>query len=341
MADIASERACEESNVEPRHERFGGTDAEALEYVLDLNVKRRHLNESQRAMVAAELANLGEGRPVRTAHNCAVSQERAGALLNVSRRSVQHATEVRDHAIPAIAAAVRGGAIPVSQAAQVARLPETQQQVVAASLGDGRSVATIVLGATRAHRAAVIERESLAFPLSALGRTFPVLYADPPWAFEASSEGGMLKSGEMHYPTMRADEIAALPVGEIAARDAVLFLWAVPAMFPEALGVVAAWGFTFKTFAVWVKPHIACGHWFRGQHEPLIVATRGNMPPPSPSDLHAGVFEGEASGVHSSKPDCVRNWISAAYPGVGKIELFARGPVPADWFPWGHQAVVA
>jgi N6-adenosine-specific RNA methylase IME4 len=188
----------------------------------------------------------------------------------------------------------------------------------------------------RSERAVVIEQQSLACPLSALGRRFPVLYADPPWAFDLWSEGEMLKAAEMHYPTMPADEIAALPVADIAARDAVLFMWAVPAMLPEALAVVAAWGFTFKTFAVWVKPHIACGHWFRGQHEPLIVATRGAMPPPPASVLHSSVFHGDAPGGHSSKPDCVRDWIASAYPDVGRIELFARTAAPG-WVAWGNQ----
>jgi N6-adenosine-specific RNA methylase IME4 len=81
------------------------------------------------------------------------------------------------------------------------------------------------------------------------------------------------------------------------------------------------------------------GHWFRGQHEPLIVATRGDMPPP-PS-LHSSVFEGSTSGRHSEKPDSVRDWIAAAYPHAGKIELFHRGAAPPGWTTWGNQAQAA
>jgi N6-adenosine-specific RNA methylase IME4 len=134
---------------------------------------------------------------------------------------------------------------------------------------------------------------------------------------------------------MSLAEIAALPVGDIAADDSVLFLWALPAMLPQALEVVSAWGFTFKTSAVWVKRGIACGLWFRGQHEPLLVATRGTMPPPG--HLHASVFEGTTSGAHSEKPEAVRNWIAEAYPEAGKIELFARTAAPG-WTAWGNQA---
>jgi N6-adenosine-specific RNA methylase IME4 len=332
-------RACAELGTEPATLTFEGTDTDALAYVLDLNLKRRHLDETQRAMIAAKLPGFmhgGDRRSDQAANLPLVSQETKARLFNVSERSVHDAVAVREHAIPAIVAACEQGRMPVSKAALVARLPESRQRSVAAELGNGssRSVSTIVLSATRVERACEIERRSLACPLTALGRTFPVLYADPPWAFEAWSEGGQLKAAEMHYPTMSVAEIAAMSVGEIAARDAVLFMWAVPAMFREALHVVERWGFTYKTFAVWVKPRIACGHWFRGQHEPLIVATRGNMPPPP--ELRSSVFHGEVAGGHSSKPDCVRDWIASAYPDVGRIELFARTAAPG-WVAWGNQ----
>jgi N6-adenosine-specific RNA methylase IME4 len=328
------ERACVELGITAQARMFEGTDAEALEYVLDLNLKRRHLNESQRAMLAADVATMRRGWNAPC--GALLSQPAAAKQMNASRRSVQRAVVVRDRAIPEIVTAVRQGRIDVAKAEQVARLPEARQHAVAASLGDGRNVSTIVGAAMRSERAAVIERQSLACPLSALGRRFPVILADPPWAFELWSEGGMLKAADMHYPTMPTVEIAALPVAEIAARDAVLFLWAVPAMWPEALAVVAAWGFTYKTEVVRVKRNIACGHWFRGQHDPLIVASRGNMPPPP--DLHSSVFfDDMPPSRHSAKPDCVRDWIASVYPECGKIELFARTAAPG-WSVWGHEA---
>jgi N6-adenosine-specific RNA methylase IME4 len=332
------QRACESLGVSPAVRTFAGTDAEALTYVLDLNLKRRHLSESQRAMLAARLATLDRGRPENTAR-AALTQEQAGERFHVSADSIQRARIVLTQAAPEIIAAVDAGALPVKQAVRAAQLPVPRQRQIVADLNSGGSVSTIVLRQSRIHRAAVIEAASVACPLSALGRTFPVLYADPPWAFEAWSAGGLLKAPEMQYPTLPVADICALPVADIAARDSVLFMWAVSAMFPEALDVVAAWGFTFKTFAVWVKPNIACGHWFRGQHEPLIAATRGAMPPPP--DLHSSVFEGPASGGHSGKPVAVRDWIASAYPDVGRIELFARGPAVPGWTRWGQEAAAA
>jgi N6-adenosine-specific RNA methylase IME4 len=95
-----------------------------------------------------------------------------------------------------------------------------------------------------------------------------------------------------------------------------------------------------KTCAVWIKDRQTCGHWFRGKHEPLSVATKGDMPPPS--ELHESIFEGPPSQRdHSSKPDVVREWIAWAYPSAGRIELFARRPATPDWAVWGHEADAA
>jgi N6-adenosine-specific RNA methylase IME4 len=328
-------RACAELGIPVISRVFEGDDSEILAFVLDHNLHRRHLSESQRAMVAAKLATLRQGARTDLSPIGEKSQAAAAEALNVGKRSVERAVLVRAHAIPAIVAAVEQGHMPVSQAARVAMLSIAGQQRVAGEMHNGKSLLTTVLAATRTERVATIEARSILQPLSALGRTFPVLYADPPWAFQAWSAGGQQKAAEMHYPTMALADICALPVADIAAADSVLLMWAVPALFPEALQVVEAWGFTFKTFAVWIKRNIACGHWFRGQHEPLIVATRGTMPPPP--ELHSSVFEGATSGRHSEKPDSVRDWIASAYPVAGKIELFAR-TAARGWTAWGHES---
>ena len=79
---------------------------------------------------------------------------------------------------------------------------------------------------------------------------FPVVYADPPWQYDNKGRG----AAENHYPTMSLDDVKALPVSRLAAPDAVLFLWATWALLPEALEVMRAWDFEYKTVGfVWVK----------------------------------------------------------------------------------------
>ena len=80
-----------------------------------------------------------------------------------------------------------------------------------------------------------------------------MIMADPPWSYEMRSKAGYAKSPDAHYQTMDIAAIKSLPVEALAAPDALLWLWAVGPMLPEALAVCAAWGFTFKTAGWWVK----------------------------------------------------------------------------------------
>jgi N6-adenosine-specific RNA methylase IME4 len=192
-----------------------------------------------------------------------------------------------------------------------------------------------VLSERRIERARQIEEASRAPALNSFGRLFPVLYADPPWRFDAPAVGGG-RATELHYPTMSLAEICAVPVLDIAAPDSALFMWALPSMIPEACKVLAAWGFEWKTHGAWKKPRISTGFWVRNTLEDIIIATRGNMPPPAHVDSF--LFEAPA-GEHSEKPAEVRDRIAELYPGVARIELFARTPAPG-WEAWGYEAPV-
>jgi N6-adenosine-specific RNA methylase IME4 len=160
--------------------------------------------------------------------------------------------------------------------------------------------------------------------------TFEVIYADPPWNYHNDTPG---REVERHYPTMSVDDICALPVP--AARNAVLFLWAVSPQLPEALKVMTAWGFTYRSSAVWDKELVGMGYWFRGQHEHLLVGVRGKWSPP-PQPLRVSSVYREPRGRHSKKPDAIRNMIAAWWPDARRLEMFCRYPAPG-WSVWGNQ----
>ncbi|HET7552345.1 MAG TPA: MT-A70 family methyltransferase [Gemmatimonadaceae bacterium] len=164
---------------------------------------------------------------------------------------------------------------------------------------------------------------------------YVVLVVDPPWRYTGASDP--TRTAENHYPTLSHDELLALPVGEIAARHAVLFLWTTPPKVAEAAELIAAWGFAYKTCAVWDKERLGLGSWYRLQHELLLIATRGNVPPPAPMNRPPSVIHAPR-GAHSAKPATVREQIERMYPHVPRIELFARGAVPG-WEVWGFEAV--
>jgi N6-adenosine-specific RNA methylase IME4 len=190
-------------------------------------------------------------------------------------------------------------------------------------------------------RSAEIERISLlsAVPLP-IGRRFPVIYADPPWRYENSDP---LRAAENHYPTMPLDKICALQLGEglpvkaVAADTAVLYLWATPRMLPQALEVVEAWGFVYLIDMVWVKDRVGIGRHTLGQHEHLLIATRGNFPAPLNGTQSSSVIDAPRR-AHSQKPEEAYEIIERLYPKMGKIELFARGPARPGWTVWGNQA---
>lgn len=169
-------------------------------------------------------------------------------------------------------------------------------------------------------------------------KRYGVILADPPWRFKTySRETGMDRAADNHYPTSETPDIAKLPVADIAADDCVLFLWATVPMLPDALDVMKAWGFTYKSHRVWYKSgHTGTGYWFRNQHELLLVGTRGHVPAPAPGDNWVSV-ELSPLGEHSEKPDWQYELAEAYFPSLPKIELNARR-ARNGWARWGLDA---
>jgi N6-adenosine-specific RNA methylase IME4 len=173
----------------------------------------------------------------------------------------------------------------------------------------------------------------VADPLNTVGR-FPVIYADPPWQYDFISVDAW--KVENHYPTMAIDEICALPVADIATEDAILFLWATAPKLADAMRVVTSWGFTYKTCAIWDKEWTGMGNYFRIQHELLLIATRGSIPPPTTDNRPASIVQHKRSTTHSQKPDVFYDIIESMYPELPKVELFARS-TREKWKSWGNQ----
>lgn len=169
-------------------------------------------------------------------------------------------------------------------------------------------------------------------------KKYGVILADPEWRFEVySRETGMDRAADNHYPTSETDKICARPVQDIAADDCVLFLWATVPMLPDALRVIAAWGFTYKSHCIWKKDRIGTGYWFRNQHELLLVATRGDrLPAPAMGTQFPSVVEA-ALGRHSEKPSVFYELIERYFPTLPKIELNARA-ARESWDSWGNEA---
>jgi N6-adenosine-specific RNA methylase IME4 len=328
-------RGCLAADVEPTFITYTGDDPVA--YVVSLNLRRRHLTESQRAMVAAKLATLKLGDNQYTE---GPSIEGASRLLNVGHASVERAKAVQRAGAPELVHAVEQGAVSVSAAADVATLPAQEQQEIVAR-GDKEILQAAALIRARKAELRHAERITRLVEISkgntplGMGQTYPVIYADPPWR---PSEGTSSPNREIEnqYPTMTTEAICALPVSALATEAAALFLWSRAPNLPEALTVMAAWGFAYATSMVWVKHAIGTGYWVRNRHELLLIGSRGGMPHPAPSARPDSVIEAPRR-EHSRKPDEAYALIEQMYPELPKIELFARQTRPG-WQAWGNEA---
>ncbi|MFA4974890.1 MAG: MT-A70 family methyltransferase [bacterium] len=168
-------------------------------------------------------------------------------------------------------------------------------------------------------------------PLPTPAGQYSVILADPPWRYEFSETG--TREIENQYPTMDLEEIKALKVP--AADDAILLLWTTAPKLEESLEVLNAWGFTYRTCAIWDKEKKGMGYWFRIQHELLLVGIKGNFKTPDPENRFDSVIRSPREG-HSEKPACVYTMIERMFPEQSRIELFARTN-REGWAAWGNE----
>lgn len=167
--------------------------------------------------------------------------------------------------------------------------------------------------------------------LVAQGAVFSTIYADPPWAYgNVASRGAAVN----HYPTMTVDAICREPVRELAAPDSHLHLWTTNGFLREALTVIDAWGFRFKSCLVWVKPQMGLGNYWRVSHEFMLLGVRGNL---RFRDHSVKSWLEAPRTVHSRKPELVRHLIERVSPGP-YLELYGRRLIHSRaWTVYGNE----
>jgi N6-adenosine-specific RNA methylase IME4 len=143
-------------------------------------------------------------------------------------------------------------------------------------------------------------------------------------------------SAKDHYNTMTLEELKQLKIQEKTEKDCVLFLWTSSPHLPQALELMKAWGFDYKTIAfVWDKQKTNPGYYTLSQVEICLVGKKGKFPTPRGSRKERQ-FLSEMRGVHSKKPDEIRQRISKMFPTQKKLELFAR-QTSDGWDVWGNE----
>ena len=173
-------------------------------------------------------------------------------------------------------------------------------------------------------------------------KKYNIIYADPPWGYKNKATRA---AAEKHYGTMTIEELKGMGIGKeggIAADDCVLFMWATFPMLNEALELIEAWGFKYKTLAFnWVKQNKSgqgifwgLGNWTRSNSEICLLAVKGK-----PKRISARVHSVLLSPIqrHSQKPAEIRERIVELMGDLPRIELFARSGAEG-WDVWGNEA---
>jgi N6-adenosine-specific RNA methylase IME4 len=335
-------RACLIAGADPRFETLPeGTNA--LEYVVDRNLRRRQLNDDQRRMVAARIANLRRGRPMENGAECAIKIEEAAKLVNVDKAGTRRARTIVMRASSEIQDAVDRGKLSVVAAAQAAKFDPEKQRRIAEEARAGRTnvVRTVIKQEARAAREREVGQKQLAGP----SRKFGVIVEDFEWDYEVRNrETGMDRHAANHYETASdahtPEEIVERTKDRFAcaADDCVLLMWAPGPHLAVAIDVLRLRGFKYVSHYIWRKDRIITGWWARYRHELLLIGTKGKPPCPAPGTQLDSVIDA-ARLKHSAKPDCFLEMIEQYFPTLPKIELNRRGPARLGWEAWGKEAI--
>ena len=164
---------------------------------------------------------------------------------------------------------------------------------------------------------------------------YRVIYADPPWHYGDERSGGNHGGAVDHYNTMSINELKNMPLSSLTEDNAVLFLWATAPLLPEALELINAWGFKYKTNFIWDKVKHNMGHYNSVRHELLLIATKGSCTPDN-VQLFDSVQSIERTDRHSEKPEEFRKIIETLYTYGNKLEMFARKQADG-WEVFGNE----
>lgn len=342
-------KACVELGRSVEARVYHGEGDAIVDFVLSLNMVRRHLSINQKLAAAHKAIPMyreqAKQRRLATQNNDAgravqanlpeqesgQARDHVADVFGVSPRSVESAETVYRDGVPELVQAFESDEVSVSAAAEVATLPEDEQREVVAR-GEKEILTRAKEIRAAKHKARKQERiervKAMDWPVG----IYRVVYADPPWQYENS---GLNQSAQQQYDTMNIDAICELPVEGIAADDAVLFLWATSPLLPEALKVIDAWGFEYKTSFVWDKARPNYGFYNSVQHEFLLLATRGTCTPDIDERIPS-VVRIERTERHSTKPAAFRELVDKLYPHGPRVELFAREAADG-WVVWGNE----
>lgn len=283
-------RACMELETEPRFKTVNGS-TDPLKYVISKNLTRRHLSESQRALVAGRLSNMPGHRPNKSLNLDSYSMEQAAKLFNVSRATVAMVKAV-EKAAPELIEKIERGEMSAHEAGK--KVKEAKRK---ASINEQRS--NIAQG--------IVKPDGL----------FDIISVDPPWPYGTQYDPDGRRAANP-YPEMSLDEIRDMKLP--ASDDCILFLWTTHKFMRHSFELLDAWGFRDVAIITWIKHRIGLGQWLRSQAEFCIMAVKGK---PMVDLTNQSTVVYAMVRNHSRKPDEFYEMVNSLCVGR-KLDYFSR-----------------
>jgi len=190
------------------------------------------------------------------------------------------------------------------------------------------------------------EKVKEAAPVSTLseaadqGLSWPTIAVDPPWDWGDEGDVNQMGRAKPDYATMPFEQIENLAVGEVAEKDAHIYVWSTGRSLRKAFALLDAWDFRYITTLVWVKPNFGMGNYFRGSTEFILFGVRGSLPLKR-KDVGTH-FTADRPGGHSAKPDAFYELVASCSPGPG-LDIFGRRDLerlPEGWSSYGENGLV-
>lgn len=303
-------KACHDLGVTPRTRVL--RNGSPLAFVISMNLKRRHLTVSQRALIGVDVEReysklISKGRPKKSEKNHGLSgeaREHAAKELGITATYITDAKAITAKD-PELARLVRSGAVTLSKAKRQLKREENRK----------KAAKTPPPNPTKLVAAQTI-------------------VIDPPWDVRDEGDENQMGRANPDYTTMTIKQIAKLPVARLADKNCHLYLWITNRSLPKGFALLDAWGFRYITTLTWCKPSIGVGNYFRNNTEHVLFGVKGKL-----GLLRQDVgtwFEAKRGKGHSTKPSEFYKLVESCSPGP-RLEMFARGQ-RSGWMLWGADA---
>lgn len=335
--------ACQDLKIQPRFKSWEGKGS-LTGFVVSLNLHRRHLSSSQKAVVALEiepllaeeakerqrLAGKEYGRgidnekgirkvytpetliPAKPVLGEKVTQIIAEPILKEAREQAAKITGTNRQYVSDIKKIQKVAPEKIEQIKQgIKTIPQVKHEIKAEKQEKRREENQILVDAT-----------PITETIHTTKAKFSTIVIDPPWDWGDEGDINQLGRAKPEYQTMSINELKQLPIQNISDEDCHLYLWITNRSLPKGFDLLVSWGFRYVTCLTWCKPSIGMGNYFRGSSEQILFGIRGSLPLMR-KDIGTWFQANRGDGGHSSKPDEFYELIKTCSPSP-RVDIFGR-----------------